>query len=117
MLPPKFAIMFEASLVESRSASPSAAKRWIALSSAALQSCIVAALIAIPLLHPQPLAFHVEAPAVLIPLPPKPPAPIVHADRVATSSTIGPALPESRLPEMPALLSGPSGPHDERPHW
>lgn len=115
MLSPTFAVLFETSLVESRTTPPSAAKRWIALTSITLQSCIVAALIAIPLLHPQALSFHIEAPAVLIPLPPKPPHEIVHVDHAATSSAIGHTLPTSGPALMPPLLSGPIVAHNEAP--
>ena len=65
--------MFEDSLVESRVAVLSAEKRWTAVASAAVQVSLAAVVIALPLLHPEALPFHMDAPKVLMPVIPKPP--------------------------------------------
>ncbi len=64
--------MFEDSLVESRIAVLSAEKRWTAVASAAVQVSLAAVVIALPLLHPEALPFHMDAPKVLMPVIPKP---------------------------------------------
>src|SRR5271168_2459876 len=81
------ASMFEDSLVESRVAVVSAEKRWTAVASAALQISLAAVVIALPLLHPEALPFHIDAPKVLMPLIPKPPVPVVETERVPSGST------------------------------
>ncbi|WP_158941415.1 energy transducer TonB [Granulicella sp. S190] len=115
--------MFEDSLVESRVAEISLSKRWTAVASISLQFAIAGLVIAIPLLHPEALPFHIDAPKLLLPLPPKPPAPPIRMQRVAenTSGFASPAPPRAAiistlLPghqiatgEQPSLLSPGSG--------
>lgn len=79
--------MFEDSLVESRVAVVSAEKRWTAVASAALQAALAAVVVALPLLHPEALPIHVDAPKVLLPLMPKPPVTVVEAERAPSGST------------------------------
>jgi periplasmic protein TonB len=89
--------MFEDSLVESRVAVVSAEKRWTAVASAALQVSLAAVVIALPLLHPEALPFHMDAPKVLMPLIPKPPVPVVQTEQAPSGSTSNFAPPvESR---------------------
>jgi protein TonB len=89
--------MFEDSLVESRVAVVSAEKRWTAVASAALQAALAAVVIALPLLHPETLPIHVDAPKVLLPLMPKPPVTVVETERAPSGSTSNFAPPsESR---------------------
>jgi periplasmic protein TonB len=78
--------MFEDSLVESRVAVVSAEKRWTAVASAALQAALAAVVIALPLLHPEALPIHVDAPKVLLPLMPKPPMTVVETERAPSGS-------------------------------
>lgn len=78
--------MFEDSLVESRVSHVSANTRWTAFASITVQCAFAVLVIALPLLHPEALPFHVDAPRVLIPLPPKPPVPIVRVQAAAASS-------------------------------
>jgi len=78
--------MFEDSLVESRVAVLSAEKRWTAVASAAVQVSLAAVVIALPLLHPEALPFHMDAPKVLMPVIPKP-LPVVETERVPSGST------------------------------
>ena len=79
--------MFEDSLVESRVAVVSAEKRWTAVASAALQAALAAVVVVLPLLHPEALPIHVDAPKVLLPLMPKPPVTVVEAERAPSGST------------------------------
>jgi protein TonB len=81
--------MFEDSLVESRVFHVCSSKRWTALASIGLQVAVAGVVITLPLLHPEALPFHVEAPKVLLPLMTKPPVPVerVEAAASATSST------------------------------
>ena len=78
--------MFEDSLVESRIAVLSAEKRWTAVASAAVQVSLAAVVIALPLLHPEALPFHMDAPKVLMPVIPKP-LPVVETERAPSGST------------------------------
>jgi hypothetical protein len=91
--------MFEDSLVESRVAEISLSKRWTAVASISLQFAIAGLVIAIPLLHPEALPFHIDAPKLLLPLPPKPPAPPIRMQRVAenTSGFASPAPPRAAI--------------------
>ena len=59
--------MFEGSLIESQVTSLSATKRWTMAGSSALQIAIAATLVAVPLLHPERLTFHVETPRLYDP--------------------------------------------------
>jgi periplasmic protein TonB len=90
--------MFEDSLVESRVAVVSAEKRWTAVASAAVQISLAVVVIALPLLHPEALPFHLDAPKVLMPVIPKPPVPVVvETERTSSGSTSNFAVPvESR---------------------
>ena len=78
--------MFEDSLVESRVAVISAEKRWTAVASAALQAALATVVIALPLLHPEGLPIHVDAPKVLLPVMPKPPIPVVVTQQMPSGS-------------------------------
>jgi periplasmic protein TonB len=94
--------MFEDSLVESCIGRVSPSKRWTTLLSISLQFAVAAVVVALPLLHPEALPFHVESPKVLLPLPLKPPVPVVRVERAATAST-GVAAPGLSRPMI--LLS------------
>jgi protein TonB len=92
--------MFEDSLVESRVAVVSAEKRWTAVASVALQVSLAAVVIALPLLHPEALPFHVDAPKVLMPVIPRPPVPVVVETERAPSgsaSNFAPPVESRRL--------------------
>jgi len=94
--------MFEDSLFASRLGQVSTSKRWTVVASIGLQAAVVAVLITLPLLHPEALSFHVAAPKVLMPLVPKPPVPVVQAQREpSASSASAPMLSTSR----PLILS------------
>jgi protein TonB len=96
--------MFEDSLVESRVGPVSASKRWTALVSTSLQFAVAAVVISLPLLHPEALPFHADAPKMLLPLTPKPPAPVVRIERASAAST-SLATPSMVRPlTMPPLL-------------
>jgi periplasmic protein TonB len=90
--------MFEDSLVESRVAVVSAEKRWTAVASVALQAALAAVVIALPLLHPEALPIHVDAPKVLVPLMPKPPVTVVETERAPSGSTSNFAPPSESRP-------------------
>ena len=96
--------MFEDSLVESRAGQISSNKRWTALASVGFQTAIAAAIIALPLLHPELLPFRIDAPKVLLPLPPKSPAPVARAERTSSAPSAA-ALPMASRPLLlPSLL-------------
>jgi len=88
--------MFEESLVESRVFHVSSSKRWTAMTSIGLQVSLAVLVIALPLFHPEVLPFHMQPPKVALSLLNKPPIPVVHETRTASSS-----LPETvTLPTM-----------------
>jgi periplasmic protein TonB len=105
--------MFEDSLVESRVLPISSSKRWTTLVSISLQFSVAAMVIALPLLHPKAMQLHDDSPKVLLPLLPKPPAPPMHVQRAANSSSVAsPDLPRTVM--IPSLLPARRGrPSDE----
>jgi len=96
--------MFEDSLVESGVVPISTNKRWTALASISLQFAFAAIVIALPLLHPEALPFHEDVPKLLLPLPSKPPVPVVHAERASTTSASIATASAVRTMVMPNLL-------------
>jgi protein TonB len=99
--------MFEESLVESRVGEVSPSRRWTTVASIGLQFAVAGLVIALPLLHPEALSSSIEAPKMLLPLSPKPPAPPLRVQRVtdATSSFVSPPA-ASRPTILSALLPG-----------
>jgi protein TonB len=97
--------MFEESLVASRVGTVSAEKRWTVAASIGLQVAVAGVVMVLPLLHPEMLPFHVEAPKVLMPLMPRPPVPVVAREASASSATLSAAAPsELRAAMLPSLL-------------
>jgi protein TonB len=95
--------MFEDSLVISQVQSTSHAERWTALASTGLQFALAVLVIALPLLHPEKLAFMAETPNILLPLPPKPPVPVERMQSSSASS--GMTIPVAARPlPMPSML-------------
>ena len=115
--------MFEDSLMESRVGGTSSGRRWTTVASMSLQLTIAGLVIAFPLLHPQAVSFEIEAPKMLLPLPPKPHAPPVRVQRIteaasnaAFSDVPRPAIlstlsaeTNTSVSEEPALLAPGSG--------
>ncbi len=97
--------MFEESLVESRVHRVSSSKRWTMLVSIGLQAAVAGVVIALPLLHPEVLPFHLEAPKVVVPLMPKPMVPVVVAMQSAASASSMAMLNTAR-PLIATLLPG-----------
>jgi periplasmic protein TonB len=107
--------MFENSLVESRIVPVSSSKRWTAVASISLQFAIAAAVITLPLLHPEGLPFHADSPRVLMPLLPKAPAPVVRVEQ-ASSASASLSVPDTARPMiMPTLLHDRNIPTSEAP--
>jgi len=79
--------MFEDSLVVSQVRHTSSPERWTALASMVLQFTLAALVIALPLLHPERLAFEAVTPRILVP-PPRPPMPIQHVQVASASSNM-----------------------------
>jgi protein TonB len=77
--------MFEDSLMESQNRLSSPNQRWLTLASLTFQCAIVAAIIAMPLLHPEVLRFRPDGPSISLPLKPVPP-PIPHIDPSRTAN-------------------------------
>lgn len=101
--------MFEDSLVVSRVGRVPTAKRW-AIGGALSVQCVLAALaITLPMLHPAALPFEIAAPPVLMPVIPKPPAPVHMLRALSGSAPTSTQVPEAR--PLPALLprQGPAG--------
>lgn len=95
--------MFEDSLVISQVQSISHAARWTALASTGLQFALAALVIALPLLHPEKLAFMAETPQLLMPLLPKPPIPVQPMQ--SSSAFSGITTPVATRPlTMPPML-------------
>ena len=78
--------MFEGSLVESRGFAVSGTQRWTALGSLTFQCALAGLLLTIPLVRPEVLTPFSVAPELTVPLPVKPPAPMVHVQTAASSS-------------------------------
>jgi protein TonB len=93
--------MFEDSLVESRVGEASSSRRWTTVASMSLQFVVAGLVVALPLLHPEAVSFEIEAPKMLLPLPPKPHAPPARVQRIAQ------AAPNSDLPDVsrPVIIS------------
>jgi periplasmic protein TonB len=95
--------MFEDSLVESQVFHVSSSKRWTTLASVGLQVAIAGVVIVLPLLHPEALPFHRDAPKVLMPLMSKPPVPVVQTQReAATAAATLPAASVARPLILPS---------------
>jgi protein TonB len=67
-----------------------------------LQCALAALLIAIPLLRPQGMAVLVEAPKLMMPVPPKPPMPVVKVEAAAASAAAT-SLPAASAPQVEAV--------------
>jgi len=106
--------MFEDSLVESRVGHVSSSKRWTTLASISLQVAVAGVVIALPLLHPEALPFHVDAPRVSMPLLAKPPVPVVRVEG-ASSASPSMAAPSSTRPMIFQSLLPSAGPSAETP--
>jgi protein TonB len=78
--------MFEGSLVESRGLVVSGTRRWTTLGSLTAQCALVGLLLTIPMVRPDVLPPIKIAPQLMVPLPVKPPVPIVQPRMTATSS-------------------------------
>jgi len=83
--------MFEDSLMESQNRLSSPNQRWITALSLTLQCSLAATIVALPLLHPEALPFHIDAPKIMLPLKPVPPP----VPRVETTSTVSSTAPAS----------------------
>jgi protein TonB len=97
--------MFEDSLMESQNRLSSPNQRWTAVLSLTLQCAVAAAIIALPLLHPEALPFHTDAPKVFLPLQPLPrpvPRPVPRVE--ATTASASPATPAPGHPITGPLL-------------
>ncbi|MBB5055363.1 protein TonB [Granulicella aggregans] len=91
--------MFEDSLMESQNRLSSPNQRWTTIVSFTLQCSLVAAVIALPLLHPDVLTFHTDAPIITLPIkPPMPRAPHIEATHSANTSSTPAAPPASGTP-------------------
>ena len=86
--------MFEDSLVVSRVESISPEKRWTAIASVSIQMALAAIVIALPMIHPEGLPMRVaDAPKVLMPVTPRPPVPVVVAEKASSNTPASAAFP------------------------
>jgi protein TonB len=99
--------MFEQSLVESTSLLR-AQHCWPALAAFGLQVVFVAALLAIPLLHPEVLPFRALGPSLLAspPHPPQPPPRSLRVESTTAPTASSPTLP-ARIPDAFTSTSSP----------
>lgn len=110
--------MFEGCLVESRGMAVSSTQRWTALGSLTFQLAVAGLLIAIPLVRPQALPTVSVAPQLELPLPMKPPVPVVQtrtAGGSATTMSVPAAAPQIAATQRfvfprPGDLSDPGAP-------
>jgi protein TonB len=103
--------MFEGTLIESRGLVVSGTKRWTALGSVTLQLGVAGLLVAFPLMHPDILPIHRDAPQLVVPRPMKPPV-VVRVEAVDhTSSATTMSAPASIAPvaNVQPLLLRPGG--------
>ena len=84
--------MFEDSLLESQGRLVSKSRRWITLGSVGLQCLVAAVIVIVPMVKPEALPFSAMAPAVVVPLPKKPPVIVRVAETSARASSAA-ALP------------------------
>lgn len=113
--------MFEDSLVVSQVRHASSPERWTALVSISFQFALAALIIALPLLHPERLAFVAATPHILMPPPPRPPVPIRPVQAAAASDALASTTTQalqtrSMLPRLfpltddaPPITAMPSG--------
>jgi periplasmic protein TonB len=104
--------MFEDSLVISQVQSTSHAARWTALASTSLQFAFAALVIALPLLHPDKLAFMAETPHVLMPPSPKRLASVERMQSSSTSTSMTTPVAAhlfTQPPMLPGFLPQPVG--------
>ncbi|MGA1981594.1 MAG: TonB family protein [Acidobacteriaceae bacterium] len=113
--------MFEGSLVESRGMVVSSTQRWTALGSLTFQLAVAGLLLAIPLVRPQILPPFSVAPQLEVPLPVKPPVPVVQTRTASASATamsvpaVGPQAAATRRFSFPLIGApeyGPAPPFD-----
>jgi periplasmic protein TonB len=99
--------MFEDSIFASGVSRASVAGRWTMAGSAAVQIAIAAALVSLPLVHPERLVFHVAAPLVFTP-PPRPPLPVKTAQATGTTvvSNLIPSSAEQAKTSLGLSLPG-----------
>jgi protein TonB len=109
--------MFEGCLVESRGMAVSSTQRWTALGSLTFQLALAGLLIAIPLVRPQALPTFSTAPQLELPLPMRPPVPVVQtrtAGGSATTMSVPAAAPQTaatqrlEFPRLGDLNAGPA---------
>jgi protein TonB len=105
--------MFQESLVESTPLLRSH-NRWPAFISITAQALVVAAIIALPLLHPEVLPLRVPTFSLIPPpRPPQPPPPRVHVDAASTAAPSAPAAaPASSIIR---ITTAPTTPSDAPP--
>lgn len=94
--------MFEDSLMESQNRLSSPNQRWTAILSLTLQCSVVAAILALPLLHPEVLPFRIDTPKILLPLKPVPP-PVPHVE-ASKATSISAASDTARLYSVPTHI-------------
>ncbi|HEY4380295.1 MAG TPA: energy transducer TonB [Acidobacteriaceae bacterium] len=85
--------MFEGSLVASRGLVRTGTERWTALGSLTVQIGLAAALLTIPLVRPEVLQPIKLAPQLTVPLPVKPPVPLIHVQTTTAASSRAMSVP------------------------
>jgi periplasmic protein TonB len=97
--------MFEDSLVVSQVRHTTSPERWTALASIGFQFALVALVAAIPLLHPERLAFVAEIPSILVSQPPRTPITARHLQTASASPGVLQLAPAGSTQTLPRLIS------------
>jgi protein TonB len=79
--------MFEGSLVESRGLVATGTQRWTALGSMTIELAVAGLLLAIPMVRPEVLPPFTLAPRLELPMPVRPPMPVVQTKAAAGAAT------------------------------
>jgi protein TonB len=96
--------MFEDSLLVSQVRHTSSPERWTALASMGFQFALAALVIALPLLHPERLAFVIQTPRILLPPPPRPPIVVQHVQATSAPSGVLNLTTARSMPMLPRLI-------------
>ena len=99
--------MFEDSFIESKLSPVPARKRWTMAGSAVVQLAIAAALVTLPLLHPERLSLHIATPVLVTPPQPKPAVQIVQQQKIASTPGLTQEAMQNIQPRLPIIRRDP----------
>ena len=100
--------MFEDSFIESKLSPVPARRPWTMAGSAVVQLAMAAALVTLPLLHPERLSLHMATPVLVTPPLPKPPVQIVQQQKIASTPALTQEPMQNIQPRLPIIRRAPS---------